>query len=307
MFSPTIYQPVDIGKAIVQQLQQPLWHQKQITVSVLRLDRIHPVISGNKWFKLQYYLEEALQTGKKGILTFGGAWSNHLVATAYACALTGLQATGIVRGEEPAIYAHTLQDAQQYGMQLQFVHRNSYTDPVQQALLRQQNPEYLLVPQGGEGATGVRGAAGILPLVPDFASYTHIACAVGTGTMLAGILQASALHQQVIGISSLKLGNATDNSIITFIRQHTQKANFHIHTGYHFGGYARKNQELINGMNSVYSQHHLPTDFVYTGKLLYGITDMIQKGTIPEGSRLLLIHSGGLQGNRSLPTGTLLF
>ncbi|MFT3822453.1 MAG: pyridoxal-phosphate dependent enzyme [Chitinophagaceae bacterium] len=306
MFSSDTYQAIDTGKAVVQPLEQPSWQQKNITVAILRLDRIHPIISGNKWFKLKYYLQQAQKLNKKGIVTFGGAWSNHLVAAAYACKLEGLEAVGIVRGEAPAAYAQTLLDAQEYGMQLQFISRENYTDQ-QPELWQQLYPHHLVVPQGGEGALGVQGAADILPLATDYLSYTHLACAVGTGTMMAGIINASKAHQQVIGISSLKLQNASDNSIITFIGRHTQKSNFYIHTGYHFGGYARKNQELINSMNTVFKQHHLPTDFVYTGKLLYGVNDMIAKGEIPKGSKLLLIHSGGLQGNRSLPAGTLIF
>jgi 1-aminocyclopropane-1-carboxylate deaminase len=287
-------QPVDLSKAAIHSLPDERLQKHALTIDVLRLDRIHPVVSGNKWFKLKYHLQQALQQHKKGIVTFGGAWSNHLVATAFACRQAGLACIGIVRGED--VPSATLQDARSYGMQLQFVPRSFKFE--------QEDPDYFIVPMGGQSGFGVDGAAEIVQTI-DRSLYSHIACAVGTGTMMAGLVKASLPHQQVLGISSLKLPNSDNNSLYDFVVQ--QGNNFRIFYDYHFGGYARKTNELIAFMNELYKRHQLPTDFVYTAKLLFGIYDLAAKGYFAPGSGILIIHSGGLQGNRSLPEGTLTF
>ena len=308
MINEVFNHPVDLAKAVVQSLQNPLLEQQQVALDVLRLDRIHPVIAGNKWFKLKYHLKQALQENKKGMITFGGAWSNHLVATAYACQQAGLDCIGIIRGEEPAGTSATLQEVQQYSMHLQFIPRSLYSrEAAMIGSFQTTHPEYHIVPQGGQSALGVQGAAEILQLAP-LQNYTHIACATGTGTMLAGLVQSSLPNQQVIGVCSLKIPAQTENSLHAFVQPYaTGQKNFRIFYDYHFGGYARKTNELITFMNTFYQTCNLPTDFVYTGKLLYGITDRIKTGYFEKGSRILVIHSGGLQGNRSLPAGTLTF
>jgi 1-aminocyclopropane-1-carboxylate deaminase len=314
-------QPVDLTKAVVQPLEDELLYKKNVPVDVLRLDRIHPVISGNKWFKLKYHLQEAIRQNKKGILTFGGAWSNHLVATALACRQANLLSIGIIRGEAPAQPSTTLQEVQQYGMQLQFISREAYSDEAAIIpVLQEKYPDHFIVPQGGQSHLGVLGAAEILQLAP-IESYSHICCATGTGTMLAGLVHAALPHQQVIGICSLKMPDGENNSLNTFVKPYAAAAplpasprleggefkKYTIFYDYHFGGYARKTGELINFMNTIYQKHELPTDFVYTGKLLFGILQLVQNDHFQPGSRLLMVHSGGLQGNRSLPQGTLTF
>lgn len=303
-----INQPVDLTKAIVQPLSGDLLQEKMVAMEILRLDRIHPVISGNKWFKLKYHIQEALQQKKKGILTFGGAWSNHLVATALACHQAGLACIGIIRGEEPAVLSDTLQEVQLYNMQLQFISRTAYSNEAAIIpALQIKYPEYYIVPQGGQSALGVQGAAEILQLT-QIESYSHISCAAGTGTMLAGLAYAALPHQQVIGICSLKLPSGEHNSLNTFIKPYAaNQKKYTLFYDYHFGGYARKTDELIRFMNTIYQQHDVPTDFVYTGKLLFGIMNLVKTGYFQPGSRILVVHSGGLQGNRSLPAGTLTF
>ena len=301
-------QPVDLTKAVIQPLFSDLLREKDIAMDVLRLDRVHPVISGNKWFKLKYHIQEALQQNKKGILTFGGAWSNHLVATALAGHQAGLACMGIIRGEEPLVLSDTLQEVQQYNMQLQFISRAAYSN--ESAIipaLQIKYPEYFIVPQGGQSALGVQGAAEILQLA-QIESYSHVSCAAGTGTMLAGLAYAALPHQQVIGISSLKIPSDEDNSLNTLVKPYAaNQKNYTIFYDYHFGGYARKTDELIRFMNAIYQQHDLPTDFVYTGKLLFGMLNLVKTGYFQPGSRILVVHSGGLQGNRSLPAETLTF
>ncbi|THU40021.1 pyridoxal-phosphate dependent enzyme [Niastella caeni] len=306
-------QPVDLTKAVVQPLTSDLLQQKNVSLDVLRLDLIHPVISGNKWFKLKYHIREAQLQNKKGILTFGGAWSNHLVATALACHQAGLASIGIIRGEQPARLSDTLQEVQQYNMQLQFVSRAAYSNEaaigVNRAtvFLQEKYPEYFIVPQGGQSHLGVLGAAEILQLT-QIESYSHISCAAGTGTMLAGLVHAALPYQQVIGICSLKLPSGENNSLCTFVKPYAANLkDYTLFYDYHFGGYARKTDELIRFMNTIYLQHDLPTDFVYTGKLFFGILQLVQMGYFQRNSRILVVHSGGLQGNRSLPAGTLTF
>jgi 1-aminocyclopropane-1-carboxylate deaminase len=323
--SKVFNQPVDLTKAVVQPLEDELLYKKNVPVDVLRLDRIHPVISGNKWFKLKYHLQEAIRQNKKGILTFGGAWSNHLVATALACRQANLLSIGIIRGEKPAQPSATLQEVQEYGMQLQFISRQAYGDEAAIIpVLQEKHPDFFIVPQGGQSHLGVLGAAEILQLAP-IESYSHICCATGTGTMLAGLVHAALPHQQVIGICSLKMPDGENNSLNTFVKPYAVPLpasprerggefsigeplkKYKIFYDYHFGGYARKTGELISFMNTIYEKHELPTDLVYTGKLLFGILQLIQNDHFQPGSRLLMVHSGGLQGNRSLPQGTLTF
>lgn len=313
-----ITQPVDITKAVVQPVSDDTLHRKNVAMDVLRLDLIHPVISGNKWFKLKYHLQEAVQQNKEGILTFGGAWSNHLVATALACAQANLASIGIIRGERPALLSSTLQEVQAYGMQLQFISRNDYANEAAIIpVLQEKYPDYYIVPQGGQSHLGVLGAAEIGGLT-QIESYSHICCATGTGTMLAGLVHAALPHQQVIGICSLKIPNNENNSLNSFINPYAPLPTspqqeggafkkYTIFYDYHFGGYARRTDELIRFMNSVYLQHKLPTDFVYTGKLFFGVMQLVQTNYFKPGSRILLVHSGGLQGNRSLPAGTLTY
>lgn len=300
------YGPVDTTQAIVQTLDDKAWHEKGVAVDVLRLDLIHPVLSGNKWFKLKYHLQQAIQQ-QKGILTFGGAYSNHLVATAIACKQENIPAIGIVRGGQATTLSPTLQEAQAYGMQLHFVPRTAFND--EQSLMAEMAlayPDYGVVPSGGQSNAGIQGAGEILSLV-NYEAYTHIACAVGTGTMLAGLAQRLLPHQQGLGFSSLKIVNRAANSLLSFLGTYAQPTAFSLVYDYHFGGYARKNDILIAFMNNLYKTHRLPTDFVYTAKLMFGISDLIHNNYFYSDSRILAIHSGGLQGNRSLPMGTLHF
>jgi D-cysteine desulfhydrase len=280
---------------------------KQVSADVLRLDLIHPVVSGNKWFKLKYHLDEALKRSSKGIITFGGAYSNHLVAAAWAAREAGLPATGVIRGEKPEEYSPALKDMVEYGMQLQFVSRNVFADeaPLVEAM-QQAYPDHLIIPQGGQGDPGIRGAAEILQLAPA-ENYSHIICAAGTGTMMAGLLQAAGPQQQVMGVCAIKTPLTEYNSINSFIEKYNAEKHWSLIYAYHFGGYARHTPALLQFMNQFYHEYGIPTDFVYTAKLFFAINDLVSKGYFPPGSNLLVIHSGGLQGNRSLPPGTLTF
>lgn len=292
----------------VTDVEIPLTRQKNIQLSVLRLDQLHPVISGNKWFKLKYYLREAKDLGFDTLLTFGGAYSNHIAATAYAAKEQHFKAIGVIRGEEPAQWSHTLQNAAAFGMKFVFLSRSNFT-----AVKRDTNPERFreqfgrvyIIPEGGYGLPGVRGAKEMLNCT-DIKSYTHIAAAVGTGATITGLLQASLPGQQVLGISVLKNNRSLWNEIEQL---HTMPLpnRFHLFHDFHFGGYAKFDADLISFMNRFYHISNIPLDFVYTAKMMYGLIKLAEKNCFPTHSRVLSIHTGGLQGNKSFPPGVLIF
>jgi len=281
----------------------PVFSSLQIQVEVLRLDKIHPLISGNKWFKLQYYLQQAIKENKKRIITFGGAWSNHIIATAAACRLYQIPCTGLIRGEEPSSLSPVLKAAKEMGMELFFLSRTDYTNEQIPSHLNQ--PDHLIVPAGVYGISGASGVADILNNCKNKATYTHICCAAGTGTMMAGLLKAKEKKQQVTGISVMRNNHSLENEMKALIPDCPPE--YSLHHDYHFGGYAKYTDGLIQSLNDWYRQTRIPTDFVYTGKLMYAISDLAVKGHFPPGSKLLLIHSGGLTGNASLGKGTLIF
>lgn len=275
--------------------------EKNVALFTLRLDRIHPLVSGNKWFKLRFHIQHALRNKAKSILTFGGSWSNHILATATACKLNGLAATGLIRGERPEVLSPVLTMASEMGMELIFLSRDEYASKTIPPAF---NPDlHYLIPEGGYGEKGARGAATISEYFPP--DITHIACAVGTGTTLAGIANAISPGQEILGISVLKNNVALENAVISLLKDKGRR--FSINHEYHFGGYAKKTPELLKFMNNLYESSGVPTDFIYTGKLFYGINDLVCRDYFPKESRVLIIHSGGLSGNLSLRKGSLIF
>ncbi|WP_290791961.1 1-aminocyclopropane-1-carboxylate deaminase/D-cysteine desulfhydrase [Flavihumibacter sp. UBA7668] len=280
--------------------------KQSIETDMLRLDKIHPQISGNKWFKLKYYLEMAKQAHKTGLLTLGGPWSNHLLAVAAAAQINGLESIGIIRGEKPHTPGSTLQEISELGMQLKFINRSIYKE--RDALLsslQKQHPDFLLINEGGQGEPGILGAGEILKFVQDLEKYTHILVAVGTGTMLAGLALASISNQQIVGISSLKGEERIAAGILE--KFPSLQNRIKVLNQYHFGGYARHNPTLLAFMNQFYAATQIPTDFVYTGKLCYAWHELCTTDYFPKDSKILLIHSGGLQGNRSIDPDNLIF
>jgi 1-aminocyclopropane-1-carboxylate deaminase len=298
----------NILNAPIEVLQDELFLQKKVSVSVLRLDKIHPVVSGNKLFKLHYFLQDAAASAHKTILTFGGTYSNHLVATAFACNTLGLKSIGIVRGEKPLALSHTLQQCIGYGMQLKFIAREIYAAKDETLFLNQINNEFgecIIIPEGGYHQMGAQGASLIYDVVKHN-NYTHICTCTGTATTLAGLL-ISSNGQQIISIPALKGVTDIEERINFLCSSNFKKDNLQIFNDYHFGGYAKKTPELISFMNYLWQQHQLPTDFVYTAKLFFAIFDKIKNNYFEEKSHILCLHTGGLQGNKSLPANTLLF
>lgn len=282
--------------------------QTNIQLLVARLDNIHPIVSGNKLFKLHYFLQDALASSHKTVLTFGGAYSNHLVATAFACKKLQLKSTGIVRGEKPEKLSQTLQQCIDFGMQLHFISREEYKNADDEnfnAQLKNSLGDFILVPEGGYDAKGAAGAALIMDLLKT-KNATHIVTATGTATTLAGLLLNTEKDQQIISVPVIKKMNDIEERLL-FLTGKNNFDNLQIFDEYHFGGYAKKTPELINFMNDFYKKYTVPTDFVYTAKMMFGVMEKMDKGYFPSGSSIICLHTGGLQGNRSLPSGTLIY
>lgn len=290
----------ETNKITIQTL--PSFGTDDIKVSTLRTDLIHPIISGNKWFKLRFYLEEAKRLKCNTIASFGGAYSNHIVALAAVCKLNGLESVGFIRGELND--SPSLQEAKALGMQLYFISRENYKYK-EVVMANHANKGWYWINEGGYGINGALGAATILG-TQDCASFTHIICACGTGTMLAGLIAGANKNQSVIGISVLKNNVALNEMVTALLPPENKKTVQTIHD-FHFGGYAKHPKELINYMNELYKREALPTDIVYTSKLFYATEALVQQNYFNNSANILVIHSGGLQGNRSLTAGTLIY
>ncbi|HNU58890.1 MAG TPA: pyridoxal-phosphate dependent enzyme [Aquaticitalea sp.] len=254
----------------------------------------HPAISGNKYRKLKYNLVEAKKLQKNALLTFGGAFSNHIAAVAAAGAVCGFDTIGVIRGDELAnVDANpTLQFAQKQGMRFKYVSRETYKkrhDAAFHKSLEQAFGSVYILPEGGTNALAVKGCEEIL--TKSDAGFDYICCPVGTGGTVAGLVNSCLPHQKILGFSALK-GSFLKDEIIKF----AAKDNWELITDYHFGGYAKINTELIGFINRFKARHGIPLDPVYTGKMLYGIFDMVSKGFFPKGAKILAVHTGGLQG-----------
>lgn len=266
-----------------------------IELFIKREDQLHPIISGNKFRKLKYNLSAAKQQNKKALLTFGGAFSNHIVAVAGAGKEFGFETIGIIRGEELQEKINenpSLTVAQQLEMKLFFVSREIYKlkdTPEFIAELQSQFGDFYLLPEGGTNELAIKGCEEIL-YDRDF-EFTHICSSIGTGGTISGIINSAASHQNIIGFSSLK-GDFLQNDITKFATQN----NWSVNCEYHFGGYGKVTNELIEFMNSFYLEHAIPLDPIYTGKMMFGIFDLIQNSYFPPKSKILAIHTGGLQG-----------
>jgi 1-aminocyclopropane-1-carboxylate deaminase len=299
----------DLNHISLDHWDHPGFRENDLQTDVMRLDKIHPQISGNKWFKLKYYLEKARQTNKQKLISFGGAYSNHLLALAFAAKINGFSSIGIIRGEEPASLSHTMIAAKEYGMQLRFHSRGDYSQKKNQAVLQEyseHDPYALTIPEGGEGPEGIRGAEEILNRV-HLHLYSHICCAVGTGTTLAGVINSAGPGRKVIGISMLKGTRDYEPLNLSWIKNPQALRNVQMIHEDHFGGYAKYTETLIDFMNRVFTESGIPTDFVYTGKLFYSVARLASIQAFPAGSRILILHTGGIQGNRSLAPGLLQF
>lgn len=267
----------------------------RISLVIKREDLIHPFVSGNKFRKLKYNLLQAKTENQSTLLTFGGAYSNHIAAVAYAGKENGFQTIGIIRGDELAdkIASNpTLKFAQECGMQFEFVSREDYRLKTEAAFLEQleqKHGSFYLIPEGGTNALAIKGCEEIL--TQEDGIFDYVACAIGTGGTISGIINSALPHQKILGFPALKADFLQDE-----IRNFVQNENWELITEYHFGGYAKVNDELIAFINWFFEQTQIPLDPVYTGKMVFGVFDLINKNYFPENSKILLIHTGGLQG-----------
>lgn len=255
----------------------------------------HEFVSGNKLRKLKYNLEAAKIAKKTTLLTFGGAYSNHIAAVAAVGKIHGFETIGIIRGEELAFKSNlntTLNYAQQNGMVLKFVTREVYLNKFSEEfheLLKHEFGDFYLLPEGGTNALAVKGCEEILS---EFDSeFDIVCCPVGTGGTIAGLINASLPHQRILGFPALK-----GDFLKAEVSKYTKKTNWELISDYHFGGYAKINDELISFINRFKLDFDIPLDPIYTGKMMYGIMDLIQKNWFPKGTKILAIHTGGLQG-----------
>lgn len=275
--------------------------QPALKIDIKRLDAVHAQISGNKFFKLKYNLIEARRLGYHQLLSFGGAYSNHIAALAFAAQQFGFQSHGIIRGEELAQHPlnATLHVAQQHGMQLEFVSRQRYRalqQPEALAQLQHDYPEHYILPEGGSNALAIQGCQEIITDA-DRAAYDLICVAVGTGSTIAGIIQASAVTQQLLGFSALR-GDFLNSQVQAL----TTRQNWRITDDYCFGGYAKSSPKLLSFMQDFETTQRIPLEPIYTAKMLYGIFDLIQQGYFEDRPRVLVIHTGGLQGRSEYHT-----
>ncbi|MEH2326924.1 MAG: pyridoxal-phosphate dependent enzyme [Nostoc sp.] len=297
----------------LQQINSEIARHAGVELYVLRLDLMHPWVNGNKWYKLKYNLLEAKEKNFTTLLTFGGAYSNHIYATAAAGNLFGFRTIGVIRGEERLPLNPTLSFAVQQGMQLAYLNREMYRQRNTQALeeyLRQRFGEVFIIPEGGSNLNGVRGCTEIIDRAMPTAGYAYafdrICVACGTATTIAGI--ALSLHegQRAIAFPVLKNGAFLAQEIESLLTNYlasdlpspySSPASWELVCDYHFGGYAKVNDELLVFSQQFSEEHGLPLDYVYTAKMFYGVMDLLQQGFFSKGNSLLLVHTGGLQGN----------
>ena len=284
----------------IQEIHHSLFSKKQLKVFVKRDDLIHTEISGNKWRKLKYNIEEAKRKNKLGILTFGGAYSNHIVATAVACQLAGIACVGVIRGDEFKTLNPSLQQAQNAGMKLHFVSRAEYALKTESTFiksLKETFGDYFIVPEGGANELGVKGCQELMEEADQ--PFDYLLCAAGTGTTAAGIYGGMTKGRLVV-FPALKGTEKLEHDIKQLAGDVDKKAQLILQTAYHFGGYAKIDSELVEFVEQFYKDFSIPLDLVYTAKMAFGFWDLLQKDFFEKGSQVLLIHTGGLQGNRGM-------
>jgi 1-aminocyclopropane-1-carboxylate deaminase len=288
----------DTSKSITREIVDPGLAEKGIRLYLKREDRIHDFISGNKWRKIKYNLGEAKKRGYNKILTFGGAYSNHIYAVAAAGMLFGFETVGVIRGERYDHLNPTLSAAVSAGMILHYINRADFSNKYSEKILgpvRKRFGDFYLIPEGGSNVIALKGCIEMVNEIEDDFDMVCLPC--GTGGTLAGILEGLKGRSFVLGFPVLKEGAFLRKNIDSLNYQYSGNTydNYRLNTHYHFGGYAKFNGDLIGFINSFKINHQCPLDPVYTGKMMYGIYDMIRNGRL-RNMKILAIHTGGLQG-----------
>jgi 1-aminocyclopropane-1-carboxylate deaminase len=284
---------------LISTIQQIELLNTNVLLYIKREDLLHPFISGNKFRKLKYNLIEAQNLHHTKLLTFGGAFSNHIAATAYAGFSNNMETIGVIRGEELQQSWQnnpTLKFASNCGMKFKFISRDDYRKKDSLELLNDLKKEFgtfYMIPEGGTNELAIKGCKEILN--PEDNTFDFITVSIGTGGTIAGIINASHSDQKILGFPALK-GDFLQKDIRKFAKNN----NWDLLSDYHFGGYAKTNPELILFINSFYKKYHIPLDPIYTSKMVFGVLDKIEKNYFPENSKILMIHTGGLQGIKGM-------
>ena len=288
----------------LQKIEAEFLNKKDIKFYVLREDLIHSEISGNKWRKLKYNITEAKEKGAETVLTFGGAFSNHIAATAAAGNVFGIKTIGIIRGEEKLPLNPTLQLAKDNGMHFKYVSREMYRNKNEIPFINELKSEFgavYVIPEGGSNAFAVKGCTEIIDNINI--EYDVICCACGTGGTIAGII--SSTNKQVLGFPALKGGEFLIEDIQQLLLKYEEKFNketentsWKLITDYHFGGYAKIKPELVDFVKAFKTENKIELDLIYTGKMLFGLYDMIQTSNQFDGKTIIVVHTGGIQGNK---------
>ena len=283
------------NSAIVK-INDDIFDTHHVELWLKRDDLLHPVVSGNKWRKLKYSLQQVLLLKKNVIVSMGGQYSNHIHALAYAGKLLGIKTHGLIRGEPRAVLTPTLQDALQWGMEIQYVSRTNYRK------LRQDNDyehycgnmnSYWL-PEGGASELALQGVAELVQEIDI--DYDVICVACGTGTTLAGIVNVISQQIKAVGIAVLKHAEFLNTQVALMLRGDCH--NWEINFDYHCGGYAKSNDNLLEFIENFQQKHNIALDRIYTGKMMYAIYELVKLGYFKAGQRIIAVHTGGLQGNR---------
>ncbi len=283
-----------------QKVLLPILEEKEVTLCIKREDQIHPFVSGNKFRKLKYNIAKAKEQQKSTLLTFGGAFSNHIAATAIAGKLSGFKTIGVIRGDELGIdldktlaQNETLREAFKNGMKFKFVSRLVYKQKTEKTFIEELQKEFgdfYLVPEGGTNELAIKGCKEILTKEDE--KFDYICSAIGTGGTISGLIESVKEHQKVIGFPALK-GSFLEEEIQQFVKR---IGNWNLESEYHFGGYGKFNTELIRFINEFKKNTNIPLDPIYTGKMMFGILEKVKKDEFPRNTKILAIHTGGLQG-----------
>lgn len=289
---------INTAAAIIEPVEHPILEEFNVQLRIKRDDLLHPIISGNKWRKLKYTLQHALNKGQRHLISMGGAYSNHLHALAYIGYKLNLKTTGLIRGEQPARENQTLMDLRQWGMNLEFVNRSAFRDlrkhrTFDAAPAKQYQGFW--IPEGGSSQEALRGVGEILKEIDE--EFDTLALACGTGTTLAGLIKSVRAPKQVLGFSALKGGGFLEKDVRKLLKKRSI-TNWSINFDYHFGGFAKATDELTTFIEEFESLNQIPLEHLYNGKMLFGLLDLIKNNRFKKNQHILAIHTGGLQTNR---------
>jgi 1-aminocyclopropane-1-carboxylate deaminase len=286
------------------ELHHPLFSHFNVKVSIKRDDLIHPVISGNKWRKLKHNILAAKSTSKAGIISFGGAYSNHIHALAYACKLEGLRSIGIIRGEPHYANNATLSQAASFGMTFDFVSRKEYRERAEKVYLQQlqeKHPNLLIVPEGGSNQLALQGVSEIVTELKQQTNWDYLITPVGSGGTIAGLLSAAHQEHEIIGISVLKQAGYLEKEVVNLLAANKVKMeNWQVVNQYHCGGYAKFSNNDQQQIISLAKQLGIPLEPIYSGKMILAFFDMLKNNYFRRNSHIVLLHTGGLQGLKGL-------